>query len=452
METADPGETVPSRVIVHPSGTPAFVVVPGSLGGDPDAPYTREMWGGVTGLDIDPSTGTLPLDKPYFPSPGDLPGAWNAAIDPTGRFLYVVSHGCDNYDCPDSLGTWPGRLRSYEIDLRGGAIRQIQEILVEPWEESIDVHPAGGSLYLAGDEVKVYAIDPSSGTLAEVQELETARRVAIDPAGRFAYLGHRDRVGVYAIDSPTGTLSESTRHSSLWEDSYKRIAFLAQHEYNEDPIVYAGPDRFHPFGTSVALHGHNSFDPDAGACSADPNSYVIAWTLVSAPPASSLSTADIVNAGSLRNAGFVPDARGDYTLRLSFTDDAGTCSDLPKTTEASVTISACDYQTLHDKYLNTVGPAPFVGAEWHVQQVRTVEYGVLKRWVVVWDAKFLFVFVYRYLKTSSKPPCTSDVTTPEDARRQCDDVVPGWLAYDVWEHRYFETHIEGFWSGWNCTP
>lgn len=99
---------------------------------------------------------------------------------------------------------------------------------------------------------------------------------------------------------------------------------------NLPPIVNAGPDQLNAMATvEVFLDGNQSFDPDAGLCSANPASYIYSWQIISKPWTSSINNAQISNANQL-NASFTPDVPGVYILELSVLDSSNTCFGGPK--------------------------------------------------------------------------------------------------------------------------
>jgi hypothetical protein len=85
---------------------------------------------------------------------------------------------------------------------------------------------------------------------------------------------------------------------------------------------------------ALTLDGTGSIDPDAVVCSAVSANYRYEWRLTAQPAASTLATADIVNANQV-TASFTPDEPGTYTFELMFIDDPGTCSDGPRGAIAS---------------------------------------------------------------------------------------------------------------------
>ncbi|EKJ88751.1 fibronectin type III domain protein [Leptospira meyeri serovar Hardjo str. Went 5] len=99
---------------------------------------------------------------------------------------------------------------------------------------------------------------------------------------------------------------------------------------NLPPIVNAGPDQNNAMASAtVLLNGSQSYDPDSGVCSANPASYVYQWNIISKPPTSTVTNAQITNANQL-NASFIPDVGGMYTLELRFTDSSSTCYGGPR--------------------------------------------------------------------------------------------------------------------------
>jgi len=136
-------------------------------------------------------------------------------VDVSGRFLYVGGVR----DCGHLLpGTWvlPGVILVYRIDPQTGALALLQQIdtgPVTPWSFALTPR----FLYVAsGGRFSAYRIDPAAGTLTPEPALSSvgpAERVATDPPGRFVYVvalvqhSFISAIHAYAVDAQTGELT-----------------------------------------------------------------------------------------------------------------------------------------------------------------------------------------------------------------------------------------------------
>jgi len=108
------------------------------------------------------------------------------------------------------------------------------------------------------------------------------------------------------------------------------------------PVAQAGYGYNVPAGTEAVLNGGVSTDADG-----DP---VVAysWELVKAPLASSLTTADLVDADQA-SVRFTPDVPGQFTLELTVTDDDGAvASDFEHVLSTSTLTVPDDYATVEE--------------------------------------------------------------------------------------------------------
>lgn len=116
------------------------------------------------------------------------------AIDPSGKFLYATVYIKDrnpdsNYH-PESYDVW-----SYRIDDNGTVTPLAAPALTHVGLASYRMHPSGKLTYLTefpapsapSSGVSAYAIDPSSGTLTRMGQVQADPLNDFDPTGRFAY-------------------------------------------------------------------------------------------------------------------------------------------------------------------------------------------------------------------------------------------------------------------------
>ncbi len=173
---------------------------------------------GVQGYALNPSTGaTTPLAQGQVPSGEGF--AQFVAADPSGTFLYV-SAPSDN-----AHGNQIGRdqLLGYRIDPSTGTLTAVQgsPITLTPNAGPILVHPSGKFLYMArGAGVAVYAIDSTTGALTAVPgspfalwpntDVLGAFAFAMDPAGKFLYVGLDATSGAFHMDLMVAALDGAT--------------------------------------------------------------------------------------------------------------------------------------------------------------------------------------------------------------------------------------------------
>ena len=137
------------------------------------------------------------------------------AIDPTGRFAYVVNAGGPTY------------VSAFAIDQTTGGLTPLTVDTSAPGAKSIAVEAGGRFVYVGTDtgggitdDVHAYRIDQVSGALAHVGTYPAARYVdalASDPGGRFLYVaaGGDSAILRYAIHPVTGALTRVEPSFSL---------------------------------------------------------------------------------------------------------------------------------------------------------------------------------------------------------------------------------------------
>src|SRR5258708_334349 len=130
------------------------------------------------------------------------------AVDPTGKFAYVANAG--------EFGTFRGSVSAYSIGANGA----LTPVPGSPFEaglasHSVAVDPTGKFAYVvnAGSHnVSAFSIG-TDGALTPLTRSpfaagERPRSVAVDPSGKFAYVanGGSNNVSGYRIDRSTGAL------------------------------------------------------------------------------------------------------------------------------------------------------------------------------------------------------------------------------------------------------
>ena len=206
------GDFGPASVAVDPTGKFAYVANTGS-----DADGAPLFCGSVSTFGIDGSTGSLTSSGIIFapgagpPSPGSCSPQW-VAVDPTGKFAYVVNEG----------GLTPTSVSMYQVDAMNGALTFTGVIAVAGRAVSLTLAPSRKFAYVAdggsnsdgspGVNISIYSVDGSTGALSSMGTIAAGlfpRSIAIDPLGKFAYvanLGSND-ISVYSINGTTGALT-----------------------------------------------------------------------------------------------------------------------------------------------------------------------------------------------------------------------------------------------------
>jgi DNA-binding beta-propeller fold protein YncE len=170
--------------------------------------YVADFTGNVLGYTINPSTGALTAIA-GSPFTGGQAGLNSVAVDPSGRFAYVV-----NEDVNNVLG--------YTINPSTGALTAIagSPFAAGIGAISVAVDPSGMFAYVANAQVigqngnvSAYTIDSSTGALTAIAGSPFAagqgpQSVAVDPSGKFAYVANfGGGVSGYTIGPTTGALT-----------------------------------------------------------------------------------------------------------------------------------------------------------------------------------------------------------------------------------------------------
>src|SRR5580700_3451229 len=151
------------------------------------------------------------------------------AVDPTGRFAYVMNGGCDG-----GVGSY---VSMYTINPTTGALASIgppaSTYGYGVYAESVTVDPSGKFAYVtnSGDvwdyddeadgNVAMYTIDATTGALTSTGTINGncpglcfPSSMVVDPSGKFAYVvtggtGIPFSVAMYTIDATTGALTST---------------------------------------------------------------------------------------------------------------------------------------------------------------------------------------------------------------------------------------------------
>ena len=183
------------------------------------------------------------------------------AVDPTGKFAYVASLGCN--------GGTGGYLSMYTINPTTGALASIGLPVTTYgygfYGEPVTVDPSGkfvyvtnlGDVYDYGDgadgSVAMYAIDATTGALTSTGTINGncpglcfPSSVVVDPSGRFAYApangsnpGSAGSVSMYTINATTGALASigtiptDTGPGSVAVDPSGKFAYVTNSNSND---------------------------------------------------------------------------------------------------------------------------------------------------------------------------------------------------------------------------
>jgi 6-phosphogluconolactonase (cycloisomerase 2 family) len=240
--TTTPGAVDPQSIAVDPTGKFAYVASSGCAAQGYVSMYT-----------IDPTTGALTSVAP--PAPTNDENTSSVSVDPSGKFVYVTSSG-DVWDIDY------GSIVTYSINPTTGALTPttggIGSSLTETpgFFNSMAFDPSGKFAYAADggafpvgafggtSSVSMYTRDSTTGALTYVGTIAAGagpNSVAVDPAGKFAYVANfgSNEVSMYTIDATTGalastgTIAAGTQPISFVEDSAGNFAYVANFGSND---------------------------------------------------------------------------------------------------------------------------------------------------------------------------------------------------------------------------
>jgi 6-phosphogluconolactonase len=197
-----PFPAVPGPIAVDPSGK--FAYVPTGVG-------LLAVPGSIQGFTIDSTSGE-PTPFPGSPVPtGPNPTA--IAIDPSGKFVYVVS---DNYPLPSNV-------QGYTINSSTGALTPVPgspfPAGLEPVFVAVD--PSGKFVYVANvgsNNVSGYMIDPTNGVLTPISGSPF-------PAG----IGPNS-VAITGCAKPPNITGLSASPATLWPPNHELIDVLVNYD------------------------------------------------------------------------------------------------------------------------------------------------------------------------------------------------------------------------------
>ena len=183
--TITTGAVDPQSIAVDPTGKFAYVMNGGCSGG---------IGGYVSMYTINPATRALAsIGPPVWTHDEDTPGSMT--VDPSGKFVYVANPG-------DPWSPDYGGVSMYSINATTGALTYTGMLIGNCpglcFPSSVAVDPSGKFAYVAsggGGEflfnVEMYTVDAATGTLASIGTIAAGTNpvsVAVDPSGKFAYV------------------------------------------------------------------------------------------------------------------------------------------------------------------------------------------------------------------------------------------------------------------------
>jgi len=160
----------------------------------------------VMELKFDPATGTVSPNAPGEIATKTGAGPRHLTLHPNGKFAYLIT------ETTATIGT-------YAVDPASGTLKELQFVDTNEYKEqpaASDIHVTPDGKFLYGAERKTsmligYKIDPDKGTLTQIGRFATEttpRGFAIDPRGKFLLSVGMDSAGmtIYAIDQASGQL------------------------------------------------------------------------------------------------------------------------------------------------------------------------------------------------------------------------------------------------------
>jgi len=191
-------------VTVDPFSKFAYVLTSAYVWG-----YWNDAYGGVLTYTINPTTGALTSTGAIYGTGGDFCCFNSVAVDPSGKFAYVVNE--------NAFGS-PGSVSMYTINATTGALTSTGTIAAGTGPVSMTLDPAGkfayvvNGIYGSAGSVSMYTIDATTGALTSTGTIVAGTgpvSMALDPAGKFAYVTNSSSndVSMYTIDGTTGALT-----------------------------------------------------------------------------------------------------------------------------------------------------------------------------------------------------------------------------------------------------
>ncbi|MBK6608842.1 MAG: beta-propeller fold lactonase family protein [Leptospiraceae bacterium] len=148
---------------------------------------------------VNPNTGILTAG----PTVGFGSGTRDIAVDPSGKYLYVIGNTSNN-------------IQLYLINnTNGDLIPSGSALATGTGPNSVTVDPTGKFVYVANASgtISCYKADPTTGLLtagANAPAGATTRWIRVAPSGRYAYVvnGGANNMYIYSIDPISGSLTQ----------------------------------------------------------------------------------------------------------------------------------------------------------------------------------------------------------------------------------------------------
>jgi 6-phosphogluconolactonase len=194
---------------------------PHSIDVSPDNRYAVVSDLGIDKLFVyrfDAANGSLSPEEPPFIAAEPGEGPRHFVFDPAGKFGY-------------SLKEMSGRVAVFAWNPASGSLTHVQDantlaanFIGANDSAEIEIHPSGRFLYESNrrfrganlygpDTIGVFAIEPSSGSLREVEQVSPGgsmpRSFAIDPSGAYLFSANQltGNVALFQVDSNSGRLT-----------------------------------------------------------------------------------------------------------------------------------------------------------------------------------------------------------------------------------------------------
>jgi 6-phosphogluconolactonase (cycloisomerase 2 family) len=177
----------------------------GDVDGGPVATTTEfayvahSLYGGIAALAITPGSGA-PVPVPGSPVDSAV-DFYSIARHPSGRLVYAADHGKNH-------------VYGYRVG-DNGALTALKgsPFAISGAPNTIAIDPLGRFAYVGDGAIAVYRIDASSGALTEVAGSPFAAAVGpafllAEPSGRFVYATGTGGIHAFAVDDKSGALKE----------------------------------------------------------------------------------------------------------------------------------------------------------------------------------------------------------------------------------------------------
>jgi DNA-binding beta-propeller fold protein YncE len=262
------------------------------------------------------------------------------AVDPTGKFAYVASEGCDA----------AGYVSMYTINTTTGALASIGPPVPsnDEFTDSVTIDPVGKFAYVAssGDvwdidfgSIVTYTINPTTGALTSTTGGINGTGVngspgffnsmAFDPSGKFAYaadggafpassFGGSTSVSMYTVDSTTGaltsigTIAAGANPDSVAVDPAGKFAYVTN--FNSNDISMYTIDSTSGALTSIGTIAAGSLPTSVVVDPSGKFAYVANWTAYKAEGSVSMYTINATS-GALTSIGTI--AAGTSSISIA---------------------------------------------------------------------------------------------------------------------------------------